>query len=340
MPPRIASPTFPAAVVATLALTVAGCGSGAPAGRAHEPSAITGTTTGTTTTATANRAAAEREAQRLLGLVPIPDGAVALTTPPDGLTDVPDRPVVDSIAVRSRFWTLPMPYQQAKKWIEAHPPAHLQWTGHGSGSGGPHGPTSNWATDQGASPAWQGARAEASLVGGNTSTSMMRVDGMAIWLDPTPYPDNATQGGGQRVRLTVAGGCPATDRAVTGVTADGPDLGSRLVPGPRPVAGLVCRYSGLNGSNGKPAMTLTVGRPLDADTAGMLAAALLALPLAHPVGEVRSCPGDDGSAVLVALAYPGRPDVDLRIATTGCSTVANGRISAEPDESIIQLLTT
>jgi hypothetical protein len=37
---------------------------------------------------------------------------------------------------------------------------------------------------------------------------------------------------------------------------------------------------------------------------------------------------DDGSAAVIVLAYPGRPDVDLWATTSGCTTIANGHISA------------
>jgi hypothetical protein len=339
MASRTISLTVVLAATLILTLAVAGCG-GASAGRAPESSTTTGTTTTTTTemtTVTANRAAAEREAQRLLGLVPIPDGAVALTAPPDGLDDVPDRPMVDSFAVRSRFWTLQVPYQQAKAWIDAHPPIPLRWTVHGSGSGGPHGSLTTWGTDQSTSSAWQWARATASLVGSDGSTSTMRVDGMAVWLDPTPYPDDVTAGAGQRVRVTVASGCPASDRSVGGVTGDGPDLDTQLLPGPNATAALACRYSGLNGGDGKPALTLIATHRLDAAAARRLAVAVLALRLAHPVGAVGSCGGNDGSAVLVALTYPGRPDVDLWIATTGCQVIANGHIRTDSGPAIAGL---
>jgi len=316
-----------ATLTAALALAIAGCRGETPADLSRSSA------TTRPTTAAGNRSAAEREAERLLALVPVPAGSTVLAAAPEGLADVPARPVVDSIAVRSRFWTVPLPYEQARAWIEAHPPEPLSWTSHGGSSGGGHAPTTDWATEQGASASWQEAQAEVSLVGAGGTTSRMRVDGVAVWLDPTPYPDDATVPGGRRVRLTLAAGCPASDRTVVGVTGDGPGqdapgLDTQLLPGPQPTAGLVCRYSGLNGAKGKPPMALLASRTLDAAAARRLAADVLALPLAHPVGEVRSCPADDGSAVLVALAYPGRADADLRITTTGCRSVANGRIRA------------
>jgi hypothetical protein len=45
-------------------------------------------------------------------------------------------------------------------------------------------------------------------------------------------------------------------------------------------------------------------------------------------GGVVNCPADDGSAEVLALAYPGRPGVDLWISLNGCGGVSNGYIDA------------
>jgi hypothetical protein len=50
------------------------------------------------------------------------------------------------------------------------------------------------------------------------------------------------------------------------------------------------------------------------------------MPLSHPGGGAVSCPMDDGSAEVLALAYPGRPDVDLWINLNGCAGVSNGSL--------------
>lgn len=52
------------------------------------------------------------------------------------------------------------------------------------------------------------------------------------------------------------------------------------------------------------------------------------LPLSHTDGGVVNCPADDGSAEVLALAYPGRLDVDLWVRLNGCSGVSNGHITA------------
>jgi hypothetical protein len=46
----------------------------------------------------------------------------------------------------------------------------------------------------------------------------------------------------------------------------------------------------------------------------------------------------DGSVVAVALAYAGRPDTDLWISVSGCSTISNGAVSALwPPEDLLTL---
>lgn len=42
---------------------------------------------------------------------------------------------------------------------------------------------------------------------------------------------------------------------------------------------------------------------------------------------------DDGAAAIVVFSYPGRADVDLWYARNGCQSLANGHISAAPDDA-------
>lgn len=46
----------------------------------------------------------------------------------------------------------------------------------------------------------------------------------------------------------------------------------------------------------------------------------------HTDGGSYGCPAAFGTAVVVALSYPGRPDVDLWSETSGCRSVSNGHI--------------
>jgi hypothetical protein len=75
---------------------------------------------------------------------------------------------------------------------------------------------------------------------------------------------------------------------------------------------------------------LSGSRTLESAAAARFAAAVAHLSLAHPryaSPHVVHCPLDDGSTAIVVLAYPGRPDVDLWLDTSGCRGMRNGFIS-------------
>jgi hypothetical protein len=167
---------------------------------------------------------------------------------------------------------------------------------------------------------WESADLEVSVApfdGG----SVLRADAMVVWLDPRPVPDN---GPGPRLRVTVTGGCPASDTQIIGVRNPGPGLARRLVPAGRPAAGLECGYYGLNGRPWHLHRTLRLSAAQARRQAGIISR----LPLSHTNGGAINCPADDGSAEVIVLAYPGRPDVDLWVLTNGCQSIGNGHISA------------
>jgi hypothetical protein len=87
---------------------------------------------------------------------------------------------------------------------------------------------------------------------------------------------------------------------------------------------LRCRYDGLNGHP----FRLVAAERLGAAQARRAARAMARIPLSHVDGGVVNCPMDDGSFELLALAYPGRPDIDLWIKLNGCTWVSNGYIAA------------
>lgn len=145
--------------------------------------------------------------------------------------------------------------------------------------------------------------------------------GGKVHLDPGPVPIRAP---GARVHVSVAGGCPQTDQSVAGVVNSGTDLRQRLLPAATPTAGLECRYYGLNGHPWQ----LRSRQVLSAAAAASLAESVARMPLSHATGGVVNCPMDDGSAEIIALSYPGRADVDLWVALTGCGGVSNGFIAA------------
>jgi hypothetical protein len=111
---------------------------------------------------------------------------------------------------------------------------------------------------------------------------------------------------------------------MVGVTNTGSDLEAQMLPSAKPAAGLLCSYNGMNGN----ANALEATKALDAAAAQSLASSVAQVPVGRAAGEVMcSCPADFGSAIVVALSYSGRSDVDLWIADSGCSSIANGDIA-------------
>ena len=325
-----------AAVVACL--LAGGCGSlragglpgpADPAAVRTDPAAVrTGAPGGSpAATAAGNRELARKQALVLLSLVHVPGGAVRLGSAPRSLPGPAlGTPAVSSLVDRSRSWRVPMPFAQAVAWLGAQRPGGLH-------SGGLHrdGSMSQWGTGGTTinvysyggprSTAWHSADLEIEVAPAGSRAIVFRADGLVVWLDPGPVRDT---GPGRRMRVTIAGGCPPSDRGFADVANSGPGLASRLLPGAAPAAGLECRYHGMNG----PAWRLRSMSRLNAAAAGRVATSMTRLPLSHPVGGVLSCPMDDSSAEVIALSYPGRPDVDLWINLNGCGGVSNRYILA------------
>jgi len=309
---------------AAVALCVVAAGCGAVRLPAHAPGAPASARTGRVATAAGNRAAAWAEAIRLLSLARVPPGSVLLARPPWSLPGPAlGTPGVASLVDRVVAWRVGWPFAAVRAWLSAHPPRGLPPDGSASGGNAITGQTTMTGTSYRgpASRAWQSADLEISTAPAGSDASMIRVDAVIVWLDPRPV----SSGPGTRpVRVTVAGGCPRADQGVTGVANPGAGLTGRLLPPGQPTAGLRCRYDGLNGHP----WHLVAARRLTALAAGQAARSMARIPLSHPDGEVVNCPMDDGSAEVLALAYPGRPDVDLWIKLNGCGGVSNGYISA------------
>ncbi len=241
-------------------------------------------------TAARNRELAEQEAVRLLSLAPVPGEAVPLGSAPRSLPGpAMGTPGVSSLIDQVRSWRVPMPLSQSLAWLQAH-----------------H---------------WQSAELEIAVAPAGSGASIIRADGVVVWLDPSPVPDTMA---GPRMRVTVAGGCPGSDAQFAGVSNRGTDLARRLLPAAEPTAGLQCRYYGMNGL----ARRLRTATRLNLAAARRVARAMAGLLLSHVDGARVSCPADDGSAEVVALSYPDRADVDLWIKLNGCGGVTNGYIAA------------
>jgi hypothetical protein len=321
-PPRRRSSLLPRAVAAVAVVAVvAGCGQATPSvTRAGGKGA--GQATASQVSASSNRERAERAAARLLTLATVPPGAVRLATAPAQLRMPLARPLVSSQVDRQAYWRIAMGFDATLAWLRAHPPQglrHDMWTRRGFP---PHrlGGDSYAAPD---APGVTGQQLQLEISGVDDATTVIRADALAIWHDPTPLPDTTR---GRRLRVTLAGGCPGSDAHRVGVTNSGSDLARELLPAGPPSAALVCRYGGLNEH---PRFGLLGQRRLDARSAARLTAAIRRVDLSHSDGAViAGCPMDDASAIVLAVRYPGRPDVDLWYYDTGCRTVANGLIRA------------
>ena len=231
--------------------------------------------------------------------------------------------VAKSLVDRTRFWQVPTGFDATMAWIRAHPPQHLQVDGSTSGSG-PSYRMAGVGYSERDRPGMQNLElviGAATLPGGGT---VIRADGMAIWLDPRPLPDERR---GKRLAVTVAGGCPRSDTGASDVrpgASNSKDLSERLLPAASPTGALICDYSGMNGH---PAGGLLRAAHLAAGAAHRLTRAVGRLSLAHPVGEVFNCPFGDGTASVLAFSFAGRADVDLWLDRNGCAFVANGIIT-------------
>jgi hypothetical protein len=326
-------------VTALVVLTLAGCRPGststtgtAPnsaAGGAGSSDAVKAGATPPVVDAAANKAATVAEAGRLLKLALVPPGAVATRTTPSSSSGLLADPAVGvpgtgSLVDLPRMWQVNMSFDQTNAWLTAHPPAGLR-VFESAGPGGEPRIAGNGyqAAD---SPAWVNAELELSTAELTATSTLIRADGEAIWLDPEPLRDTLP---GQRLRLTVRGGCPADDKRMVGVRNSGSDLKAALLPAAAPTAALICRYVGANGDS----FALSRTTHLDQVQAAQLADEARQIRLSHVDDEVRHCPFDDGKATVIALSYPGRPDVDLWDNTNGCTSVTNGFIVAQGDLS-------
>lgn len=223
---------------------------------------------------------------------------------------------------------MPLPQAQATRWFRQHPGAvvGLYMAGTSGLPKGDHLDVLGFRVEDTA--AFHDADVTVAVAAGGAQEALVRIAASARWLDPTPLPDDAT---GERLRVTVAGGCPASPGQAVGVRNEGPALSDALVPTGTPTAGLVCEY----GHAAPHRFAPVVVHRLDAAEAAHQAAQLRALPLAHPPADdiqPHSC--GQGLSMptptrIVVLAYPGRPDVDVW-ATTPCGGpwTANGWVGA------------
>jgi hypothetical protein len=281
-----------------------------------------------------NRAAALREAKALLLLAPLPPGAVRTASGPPALTGGPvlGTPGVSSLVVVTRFWRVPLSFEQAGAWLMAHPPKGLTPAGSSNGGGPLYGDaTVGYGYSAPATAEYRSPELEMGAAALSPAGSAIRVDAVVIWVDPRPWPDN---GPGRRIHVAVADGCPAGVVGVAGVDNPGADLTANLLPVGPPTAALVCRYYGSMGTAGRGPVSqfrrLAHQARLSATGAGELARVVAAAPVSRTEVPANGtlCPMDDGAVALLAFWYPGRPDVDVWAQLSGCTLVSNGYIVA------------
>ncbi|MHA3701223.1 hypothetical protein ACXR2U_03500 [Jatrophihabitans sp. YIM 134969] len=275
-------------------------------------------------TAAGNRAAAQAAADRLATGAVLPPGAVAVDRPPEGLSGpVTGIPLSTQLIDTVRYASVPMTMSEATAWFDAHPQGGLLANGTGS-TGSLSGPTTSGFAyaPPGPPPDWGTATLDISLAA-DGSTTALRIDGIAQWVDPTPVRDTA---GGPALRVSVADGCPVSDRGFLDVVnLDAPDLDDRLLPTAAPTGGLRCSY---DGGNGSPPSALSQTSALDASQAASAATELSRIPLGSRGSGPRNCPMDDGRATVWVFSYAGRADVDVWQRTSGCGGATNGHIVA------------
>lgn len=354
MPDRTRTSCLKALVAAGLCLAVGPAGltlagraeaqASSPAGGRTTSAATAATTTAASTPGSAvaaamarNRRAAVDEAHRLLLLAKLPPGATRTASVPPALAGGPalGTPGVSSLVVQTQYWRVPMSFDRAQAWLEAHPPQGLKSAGSSSGGGAsPSDMTTGYGYTAPSTAQLQSPELEVGVAYVGPSVSAIRVDAVVIWTDPRPWPDNAA---GKRIHVTVAEGCPARVAGVVGVTNPGAGLTGSLLPAGSPTAALVCRYNGSDGPSGSlPAsqwQKLAHQARLTATGAEELARVVAAAPISRTIvpgggafGPAALCPMDDGAVAVVAFSYPGRPDVDLWAQLSGCAVVGNGFI--------------
>jgi hypothetical protein len=281
--------------------------------------------------AEANRDKATKEAQRLLERVVIPPGAVALAKAPSSLPGPAlGAPGVQTYVDLSRFYRVPLSFQDTLAYVKMHPPAGV--TDSGSSRGG-SAPTVGLAWDgkDADDPSTSGQLSVVMAPAGSAST-YFRVDAGHYWLDPRPTRDTTS---GLRLRIESGGSCPASDTRAVGVRNSGDDLSRELTPDSTANDGRICFYDGMNGA---APFALSHSRTLTAAEAGRLGRLAHEVDLSHSDGSFMHCPMDDRSAAVLILAYPNRPAVDIWLHERGCASVSNGQVGASGSNSMAALV--
>ncbi|HAM01973.1 MAG TPA: hypothetical protein DCQ30_07055 [Acidimicrobiaceae bacterium] len=267
------------------------------------------------------------EAQELFKETPIPPDAVGRGGgPPETLSGpVTGAPSSDHVIDVMGLWNVPMSMAATLGWLGSHPPQGLASSGSAEG-GGPEGSFAGSAFSASPTDAYLDAQLELGVTADGPDRSVLRADGIDVWITTTPAPDLTD---GPRVRVTLAGGCPTQLGGVVDVSNVSNSIMSQMLPAADPVAGLVCLYGSRSGLTSSPQRAdLADSVDLSATNAGRLAQAVNAIRLGSTGTGATSCPVDFDLVDVVVLAYTAHSDVDLWYHASGCETLDNGFVVA------------
>jgi hypothetical protein len=97
-----------------------------------------------------------------------------------------------------------------------------------------------------------------------------------------------------------------------------------------PAGASAIRLCGYDGLNARPRFKLAASALIrNRRLVGELVSEFDALPSLRP--GVFACPDDDGSEIIVLLAYPDGHEVTISASVTGCSVVSNGDVARSAD---------
>jgi hypothetical protein len=171
---------------------------------------------------------------------------------------------------------------------------------------------------------WSTALLNVSVSRGRGGSAYLNASGLVYPLDDHPWRDTLCT----RMRVLVDEPCPDAPGndgggpMQPGVKNPGqPDLDRVLVPAGTPTGGRICFYGN--------EIRASAQRVLDGPAAARIARAARQVHLAHDDydGPYSGLGNNIPGMVILALAYPGRPDVDVQANSwSGIGHVANGHI--------------
>ena len=269
---------------------------------------------------------AEAEASRMLELMKVPPHSIALSTAPTELLSGPaGQPSATNLVDKFRWWDVDLPWGAAVGWFQSHPPKGLELNVTGSG-GGPGYRLWSQTFKNADTNAYVFGEGEVSITGHGAHRSWVRTDGIAVWVSSAPIADKKT---GQRLRVTMRGGCPRSLQGYVDISNPSKNLATRMLPDATPVGGMICRYGplhpGIQNSNASADLGGVALLPMKDSSA--LARAINHLILGTVGGIRHGCLALPFNNVLV-FKYRGRPDVDIWAPTSACIGLDNGYIYA------------